>query len=201
MTPNAEELELKERLNLIESMIAEGRQTTENWGWMFVLWGVAYYVAILWTSLGHFAWAWPITMCGALVFVSAMMWRKRMKPGRKPETTMGRAIASIWIGIGISMALLFPSLGFSGRIDEYIMVSVAAAMLGAVNASSSLILRWKMQFACALVWWATSIFACFGKSKQVAAAFLVAIFLCQIVFGVYGMISVGRRNRQGARHV
>ena len=30
MTGNAEELELKERLNLIETMIAEGRRTTES---------------------------------------------------------------------------------------------------------------------------------------------------------------------------
>jgi hypothetical protein len=51
-----------------------------------------------------------------------------------------------------------------------------------------------------VVWWATSIFACFGKSNQVTIAFLVAIFFCQIVFGIYGMISVGRRVRQAAFH-
>ncbi len=52
MTVNAEELELKDRLNLIETMIAEGRRTTESWGWVFVLWGVAYYVAIAWSAWG-----------------------------------------------------------------------------------------------------------------------------------------------------
>ena len=46
MNSNPEELELKDRLNLIETMIAEGRRTTESWGWTFVLWGVAYYVAM-----------------------------------------------------------------------------------------------------------------------------------------------------------
>ena len=46
MTGNSEEQELKDRLSLIESMIAEGRRNTESWGWTFVLWGVAYYVAI-----------------------------------------------------------------------------------------------------------------------------------------------------------
>ena len=51
MTANHEELELKDRLSLIETMIAEGRRTTSSWGWTFVFWGVAYYVAIAWTTL------------------------------------------------------------------------------------------------------------------------------------------------------
>ena len=45
---NIEEQDLKDRLSLIESMIAEGRRTTESWGWTFLLWGVAYYIAIGW---------------------------------------------------------------------------------------------------------------------------------------------------------
>jgi hypothetical protein len=59
MTANAEELELKDRLSLIESMIAEGRRTTESWGWTFVLWGVAYYVAIAWSAWGINVVRWP----------------------------------------------------------------------------------------------------------------------------------------------
>ena len=46
MADQITERDLKDRLRLIESMIAEGRRTTENWGWTFVLWGVAYYIAI-----------------------------------------------------------------------------------------------------------------------------------------------------------
>ena len=45
-----EEQELKDRLSLIESMIARGPADTESWGWTFVLWGVAYYVAIGWAA-------------------------------------------------------------------------------------------------------------------------------------------------------
>ena len=57
MTANGEEIELKDRLRLIESMIAEGRRSTESWGWTFVLWGVAYYVALAWSILGRGHWA------------------------------------------------------------------------------------------------------------------------------------------------
>jgi hypothetical protein len=195
MTANAAESELKDRLNLIESMIAEGRRTTESWGWAFVLWGLAYYVAIFWTGLGHFPWAWPITMVSACALTVVLAARKG---GSRPGTVKSRAIASTWIAMGISMLLLFPALGISGRIDQHIMIAVASAMLGTTNAASSLILKWKMQFACALVWWATAVFACFGRSEPLTIVFLAAIFFCQIVFGVYGMIAEARVRRQGA---
>jgi hypothetical protein len=193
MTESSEQ-ELKDRLSLIETMIAEGRRTTESWGWAFVLWGVAYYVAIFWTSLGRFPWAWPITMVSAVVLTSVLAARRR---GNHPGTTRSRAIASIWIAMGATMMVFFPALGFSGRMDQHIMIGVVSAMLATTNAASSMILRWKMQFACALIWWATAVFACFGKSQQLTIAFLAAIFFCQIVFGIYGMIAMRRRDGQG----
>jgi hypothetical protein len=197
MTANNEELELKDRLSLIESMIAEGRRTTERWGWVFVLWGVANITAILWAALAHFPWAWPITMITAWVVTIVVAVRKTAK---RPSTTLGRAVSAIWIAFGISMMLLFPALGISGRIDEYIQISVGSAMLGMAYAASAILLRWKAQFACALVWWCSSIYACFGKSTPVAVVYLSAIFLCMIVFGVYGMISDWRMRRREASH-
>jgi len=189
----ATEQELKDRLSLIETMIAEGRRTTES----FVLWGVAYFVAILWTALGHSVAAWPVTMISACVLTGVLV---GIKGGSKPGTTMGRAIASIWVAMGISMLVLFFSLGLSGRIDQHILIAAATAMLGMANAASSLILKWKLQAACAVVWWATSAFACFGKSSQATIVFLAAIFFCQIVFGVYGMIAEARQNWKDAAH-
>jgi len=69
---------------------------------------------------------------------------------------------------------------------------------GEANATSSIILRWKVQFACALVWWASAVAACFVSDNVCSAIFLVAIFLCQIVFGIYGMLAVSRQHKQGA---
>src|SRR6185437_1341986 len=60
MTHDIENRELRERLVLMESMIAEGRKMTGNWGWAFILWGVAYYLAFAWSFLGwNAAFAWP----------------------------------------------------------------------------------------------------------------------------------------------
>ena len=67
MQDHTTEQELKDRLSLIESMIAKGRRNTESWGWTFVLWGAVYYLAIAWSAWGHSVWAWPVTMLIAVI--------------------------------------------------------------------------------------------------------------------------------------
>jgi len=196
---NAEEQELKDRLNLIETMIAEGRQSTQSWGWTFVLWGIAYYVAIAWAYWGNPAIAWPVTMVTAGL-ITGIIASRRSTDG--PETTLGRSMASIWISLGVSLFLFGICAGFSGRADQHVVIAVIATMLGMANATSSFILRWKPQLACAIIWWAAGVVSLFGTISQSSIAFLTAIFLCQIVFGVYMMMSEARearliRNRSG----
>jgi fatty acid desaturase len=192
MTSNIESQELQDRLSLIEQMIAEGRRTTESWGWTFVLWGVAYYVAIAWATLGHSTLAWPVTMAAAGILTGVLASRSA---GRRPETTTGRAMTAIWIGMGVSTFALMLSLGVSGRLDAHSSVAIVGAMLGAANCTSSIILKWKMQFACAVVWWGSGVAACFTSDTVAAIIFLAAIFFCQIVFGIYGMIAESRKHK------
>ena len=209
MTANSEEQDLKDRLSLIENMIAEGRRSTESYAWSFILWGVAYYVAIAWSTWG-FGWAiwannyvaWPVTMMSAFLLTWFLAIRKRIgKTGKQPATTAGRAIASIWIAMGISMFILLYSLGVSGKGNQQVFVAVIAAMLGTSNAASSMLLKWKQQFACALVWWAAAVASCFGTVEQSTIALVVAIFFCQIVFGIYGMVCEARlRKQRGGSH-
>jgi hypothetical protein len=193
MQDHTTEQELKDRLNLIESMIAEGRRSTESWGWTFVLWGVAYYLAIAWSTWGHSAWAWPVTM---LIAVVATVVVASSKGGNHPETTLSRAIGSIWIALGVSMSVLFLALGLSGRLtDQHLFVAVVSAILGMANGASALILRWRVQFACAVVWWVAAVTTCFGTDAQSMIVFLVAIFLCEIVFGLYGVIAEAQERK------
>jgi fatty acid desaturase len=197
MTASNEAQELKDRLSLIETMIAEGRRGTERYGWTFVLWGVAYYIAILWAGLAHDYKAWPITMSVTFVLTGVIIAQKRCKG---PATTTNRAIGSIWTAMGISLFILLMSMGFSGRADQHTFIAVCAAMLAIANAASGIILKWKLQFACALVWWALTVYACVGSGTPLTLAFLAAIFFCQIVFGVYGMIAEARQRRKDAAH-
>lgn len=201
MTASNEEQELKDRLSLIESMIAEGRRTTTSWGWIFVFWGVAYYVAIGWTAYNHWPFAWLVTMLGAWLLCGAIIWsKKKSQPQRRPCTTIGRAISSIWFAMGVSMVLIFPALGFSGHFNWHIFVAIVAAMLGLVNGASGMLLRWKAQIATAYVWWAATVAACFGSDNQCNLVFVVAIFFCQIVFGGYAMSCEARARRLEANH-
>jgi hypothetical protein len=197
MTACNETQELKDRLNLIESMIAEGRRTTSSYGWTFALWGVAYYVAIYLDAVLHFHLAWEVTMTSAAVLTAILC---KSRSCSHPPTTTGRALGALWFGTGFSMFIVLFSLGYSGRMDLPIFVAVICGMLGSVNAASSVILKWKLQFACALVWWATTIYACFGKGHYLMTVFVAAIFFCQIVFGIYLMIIEARRRQQGAAH-
>ena len=191
--------DLKDRLNMIESMIAEGRRTTRSWGWRFVLWGIAFYVALAWSTLGHSAWAWPVTMVAAMI---ATVIGGFAGAGRPVETSMGRAIGSVWRAAGISMFLLFFAMGISGRLnDAHVFVAVLSGMLGLTNAASGLILRWRLQIGCAVVWWAAAVAACFVTATQALVILIIAIFIGMIIFGAYGMVrDSGSKSRQSAAH-
>ncbi len=113
--------DLQDRFSLIENMIAEGRRKTESWGWTFVLWGVAYSAAIFfanidapiaeWSTYGHRTIAWPVTMISTLVLMFIYIAFNSRRGGSQQDTTMGRAVYSIWIAMGISMFLLLLAAG------------------------------------------------------------------------------------------
>lgn len=200
--------ELAERLSLIETMLAEGRRKTERWGWTFVLWGVAYGAAIVasnlgypfaqWSTWGHRQLAWPIAVACAMALMFLIISFGGRTQEKQPDTALGRAVYSVWIALAISMPLLLTALGSSGRLDQQGFVAIVGALLGATNAASSIMLRWRLQFACAVVWWAAAVGSCFSTEAVSLVIFLVALFLCQIVFGLYGMASEGRDRKQVA---
>lgn len=208
MTADMEQQDLKDRISLIENMMAEGRRNTESWGWIFVLWGVAYYIAIAWSAWGnHSSLAWSITMMAAMIATFGFVaWRASRGGGKsQPPTTLGRASTAVWIAVGISFIVLLPALGIGGRSNSNLVIAVIGTLLGTANAASSIILKWKLQFGCALVWWSLAVIACLGTERQSLIALLVALFFCQIVFGIYGMICESRRDkaivaRRGASH-
>jgi hypothetical protein len=156
---------------------------------------VAYLVAIAWSAWGPSpVFAWPVTMVAASIATALLMSRDREKT---PETTLGRALGSIWIALAVTMFVVFAALGFSGRIgDVHVFVSIACGLLGLANAASSMMLRWKVQFAAAVGWWTASVLGCFGSANQSLVVFVAAVFLCQIVFGIYGMMCEARERKQ-----
>jgi hypothetical protein len=184
-------------------MIAEGRRTTQRWGWIFVFWGVAYYICIagsVWLDHTSTARNWTIGVIQLLIFAVAA-WRinafyqKRSKEILWPIGTLDRTLMSIWGATGISIAIVIVSLGYGGRSNSNLVVAIIGTLLGLANAASGSILKWKAQLACAFIWWATAVIACLGTTRQSFIALLVANFLCQIVFGIYGMICEARERK------
>jgi hypothetical protein len=137
--------------------------------------------------------AWPLIMIAASIATGVGI--SRMRKGQ-PATALGRAIGAIWRAMGISLFIVLMSLGMSGRYETHVFVAVIGGMLGVANMASAIILKWKMQFASAVVWLASAVVACFVTEEQAGIAFLAATFFCQIVFGVYVMIRESRRRRQ-----
>jgi hypothetical protein len=198
MMEPTQEQELRDRLSLIESMIAEGRRKTESWGWTFVLWGVAYYVAIGWATWGHSAIAWPVTMVTASALTAFIASRRARD---QPETTAGRSITSIWLSLGITLFLFCFCGAFSGHSEQHMFLAVIEVMLGGANATSSFILKWKAQFAAAVAWWIAGIATLFVTTTQSSYIFLAAIFVGQIVFGSYMMIAEAQKRKSGKQGV
>ena len=68
-----------------------GRRSTEYWGWNFLLWGVAYVVAVAWSNLlphaGGSGVAWLVTMIFASL-LTVMIARRR---GRHQPHTQAAA--------------------------------------------------------------------------------------------------------------
>ena len=190
--------ELNDRLSLIEGMIAEGRHTTGRWGWAFTLWGLAYLIAFAWMAWNGSSWAWPVTMDAGTLATIAIASRRI---DGAASTILGRAIGALWMATGISMFLLFLVLGFTGRLtDPHIFAATLAAILGLANGASAMMLRWRVQLTCALVWWAAAVAACFGSNTQSMAVLIAAIVLCLVVFGIYTSIAESRHRSHASAH-
>jgi hypothetical protein len=190
------EREIGERISLIESMMREGRRRTEYWGWNFLLWGVAYLVAMAWSSFlqtGRML-AWPVTMITAVV-LTIVIARKRMR--HEPKTERSRALGSIWMAMGWGIfAFAFPA-AYSGHFEPHSFMAAIEAMLGIGHVASGSTLRWPVQISVGAIWWVAAIVTCFvPNNNDVAYIFLAAVLVCNIGFGTYLMI---RESRDKAR--
>lgn len=187
--------DLRDRLAIIESMLSEGRSKTESWGWSFVVWGIAYYVATAWATLGHANYAWPVTMVAAAIITSLGAFKTRE---HQPETTLGRAVGAIWIAMGWSLFILCISIASSGHAEQHVFLALIEGTLGTANVTSGMILRWRVQIGVGVAWWIAAAATCFATISQTSYIFLGAIFVCQILFGIYMMVGEAKQRRASA---
>jgi hypothetical protein len=192
-----QEQELQERLALIETMMQQGRKTTEYWGWSFLLWGIAYLVAIAWGSLGPQGTgrdlSWPVTMIAAAL-LTAVIARRRTRS--VPRTERSRAIQATWTAVGCGLFVFALPVAFSGHWEVHSSMAAIEAMLGGAHMASGLMLRWRAQMLVGGLWWAAAVASCFIPPNGVGILFLGATLVGQVGFGIYLMV---RESRDKAR--
>ena len=189
------EQEIGERIALIESMMREGRRRTEYWGWNFLLWGIAYLIAVGWSSfLPARMLAWPVTMIFA-VLLTVMIARKRMR--YEPKTERSRALGMVWTAMGCGIFVFAFPAAYSGHFEAHSFMAAIEAMLGIAHVAAGSMLRWSTQIVVGALWWVAAIATCFvPTNNDVAYVFLAAVLVCNISFGAYLMI---RESRDKAR--
>lgn len=191
--------ELLARLDVMEAMMQEGRKFTDKHGWAFVLWGVAYLVAIGWTAeTGQGNLAWPVTMIAAGILSGVI---GSLRARHHPRTRTANAIGAIWIAVSISMFVYLFSVGMSGHFEPHTFVGAVEALLGIANGASAIILRWRTQFLVALLWWASAMATCFVAVTLVIPIEIVAVLIGQLGFGLYLMYCERRDRRSAATAV
>ncbi len=184
--------ELSDRLQLIESMICEGRRKTGRYGWNFLLWGLAYYVAIGWSSLNHSSLAWPVTMVTAAILSIGIGMRFS---GQDPATTTGRFLGALWSSGGIALFVFAFGMAYSGHASAQTLIPGVEVLLGLVNLASGLVLRWRLQQLCGVLWTIAAAISFFVSEQSASWLFLAAIFFCNIVFGIVITLSEMRSSR------
>ena len=192
------EREIGERIALIESMMREGRRSTEQWGWNFLLWGIAYLVAVAWSTWlphgGGPLLAWPVTMIFAVLLTIAIA---RRRTRNHPRTEKSRALQAIWTAMGFGIFVFAFPVAFSGHWQAQSFLAAIEAMLGIAHVASGTFLRWQAQTVVGVLWWAGAVASCFVDATGVAYIFLAATLVCNICFGIYLMVRENRRQTRG----
>jgi hypothetical protein len=180
--------ELVQRVALMEEMIAEGRQSTARYGWMFVLWGLTYFAAIAWTVyLPYTEWAWPVCIA-ACSAVFGVVWTRQPRVGGKIDNLRRHSLDAVWQVIGGGIILYLIAVIVSGHGQEPGYLAAVLFFNGLANGVSARILRWWPQGVAAAIWWACGTAMLFFTTRtEELALFVTATFCGMIVFGLYAM--------------
>src|SRR6266702_2606473 len=97
--------DLLQRVALMEAMIAEGRQSTIRFGWIFVLWGFVDLAGVGWDRLQpHFRWIWPITIAsGFLLQFIGFVLRRDGGGYRCGRSMQSRSVGAVWAMMGVTV--------------------------------------------------------------------------------------------------
>jgi hypothetical protein len=185
--------ELVQRVALMEAMVAEGRKSTARYGWVFVMWGLIYFVAMAWVVFLPFKdWAWPV--CIAVGVVVCIVKGRRKRAGGNSENQRSRSIEAVWQVFGAGVTLYVIGAIASGHGGQPAYYAAILFFIGLAHGTSARILRWGAQGLVAAIWWGCGIATLFFTTRmEFLVIFLLATFFGMILFGLYAMWLERRR--------
>lgn len=181
--------DLVARLDLIEAMIAEGRQATVRFGWIFVLWGLVDLTGLFieWMHPGH-VWNWPVVISTGFA-LQALGFSLRRRTGRNCGPNMrGRAVGAIWAMMGVTLVLYCFTAIFTHQAWGHAYIAAIFMIIGMAHAASAIILRWPVQGAVAVLWWAGGLALFFVPGSWFLAIFAAEMLFGMVFFGLYAML-------------
>lgn len=185
-TPNRDDLVA--RLNLMEAMIAEGRQATARFGWIFVLWGLVD-LAGLALELKHpeHWWNWPLAISLGMVLQFVGFSLRRGRGRICHANAQARAVSAVWGMMGITLILYCFTAIFTHHAWGHQYMAAIFMTVGLAHAASAIILRWRAQGAVAVLWWAGGLACFFVSGNWWLVIFAVEMLFGMVLFGLYGM--------------
>jgi hypothetical protein len=196
-----ERADLMQRLEVMECMIAEGRQSIMRCGWIFVLWGLVDCAGYAWQYYlpqTTWRWTWPVCLAiGALITVAGRTYQKRQQGYRKSRQCS--TIEAVWGMMGVTLALYVFTAIMTHFAWQFSYVAGLMMIVGMAHAISAMILRWRAEGVVAAIWWAGGIaILCWNSHRATDDIFLLEMCLGMIAFGVYVM-ALERRERVRGR--
>ena len=187
--------ELLERMALMESMIREGRSTTGQYGWIFVLWGLVDLAGIGLEVVLHSRWTWPVVLATGFALQAVGITLQRRRRSSVSKTRRGRSVEAVWSMMGVALTLYVAGAMVQHVTWQISYIAGILMMIGMAHATSAAILRWRVQALVAGLWWAGGVALYFVPRAYVVAIFTVEMFVGMVLFGVYVMV----RERRGGK--
>jgi hypothetical protein len=193
--------DLVRRVELIETMIAEGRHSMCRYGWIFVLWGLVNLAGWGWQYMRpHAGWVWPVCLGTGAVITGIGLAMQGRDQGRGTSMQC-RSVGAVWSMMGVALALYVGSALMAHLAWQYSYIAGMLMIVGLAHAISAAILRWNVQGVVAAIWWAGGVAVfLFNSRRAVNDIFLLEMCFGMILFGVYAMILERRRGGWGGRH-
>jgi hypothetical protein len=190
--------DLVQRVALMEAMIAEGRQTTVRFGWIFLLWGLIDLVGVGWGELQpDFRWVWPITISAGFVLQFIILALRRKGGYRCGGSMRGRSVAAVWRMMGLTVLLYVVAAIVQHKAGQISYIAAILMFVGMAHAISAVILRWWAQGLVAGVWLAGGVATFFVPRSYVLGVFIAEMCLGMVLFGLYAMWLERRSGAQG----